>query len=83
MTPFYGMCIFSSMHEWFETLAFRVHKFSQYGPYTSWSLSVLTHQTCTGTLMVNTSRQCNTVGAPKRRSCDKIVRIIDVNNELL
>ena len=33
-------------------------EFSQHGPYNSWPLSVLTHQTYTGTLIMNTSRQC-------------------------
>ena len=44
MTSFYCTSIFT--------------EFSQYGTYNSWPLSVLTHQMCTGTLMVNISRQC-------------------------
>ena len=45
------------MHEWFETLGLTVREFSQYCPYTKWPRSVLTHQTCTGILMVRTERQ--------------------------
>ena len=43
--------------------------------HNSWPLSVLTHQTCTGTLMVNTSRQCRRHPAVKgtKEMCHKDV----------
>ena len=66
MTSLCSSSIFSSMHEWSETLGLRVHKFHQYNPYTRCPKSVLTHQTCTGILVVSTDHQCSQAITTKR-----------------